>query len=223
MQVGRKVRLDMTKSELCAIQDNIKIEKGIGRGRASVNIYCTPCDKCGTITKKQVYDSNKTYLCEYCKKGIARKKKQYIQNEIDKVMTRKEQAFEKAVERIQNQVSDFSCYKKAIDLARTRAEMYGSIPEAMVAIELLKLGHKIIPQQKIKSYKVDFLLPKLKMVIEVDGSIYHQDKYGNGRDAIIQLALGLQWRIVHISAEVVSKNIKELEKLLNQLATPGQK
>ena len=46
---------------------------------------------------------------------------------------------------------------------------------------------------------------------------------GIGRDAIIQLALGLQWRIVHISAEVVSKNIKELEKLLNQLATPGQK
>lgn len=40
----------MTKSELCAKQGNIRIEKG--RANQNVNIYCIPCDKCGIDNKR---------------------------------------------------------------------------------------------------------------------------------------------------------------------------
>ena len=204
----------MTKSELCAKQDGIKIEIGPGRGRNHTNIYCIPCDKCEEIIKQMVYDSDKIYLCEYCKKQIVRKKKQLEQDALDQVKTKKEQAFDKAVDRIRLQVRNFSVYEKAVKLAQTRAEQYGSIPEAMVAIELLRLGHKVIPQQKIGKYRVDFIVKDRKLVIEVDGSIYHRDKFGGNREATIQLSLGMDWKIIHIPAELISNDIQKLKKVI---------
>lgn len=92
--------------------------------------------------------------------------------------------------------------------------MYGSIPEAMVAIELLRLGYRIIPQQKVKKYKVDFAIPKEKIVIEVDGYVYHKDSYKGDREAIIQLALGLDWKIIHIPAELIAEDITKLKSAI---------
>lgn len=205
----------MTKSELCAKQDNIKIEKGRGRGGIEVNVYCIPCDKCGEIIKLMTYGSDKTYLCEYCRKQIVRKKKILEQNELDKVLTRKEQQFAKAIGKIKAQVKNFSIYNNAINLARRRVESYGSIPEAMVAIELVKLGYQVIPQQKIGKYRVDFVLKDKKVVVEVDGSIYHRDIFKGDREAIIQLSLGMDWVIVHIPAEGIEKNIQKVKKIID--------
>ena len=88
----------------------------------------------------------------------------------------------------------------------------------MVAIELIRIGYSIIPQQKIKKYKVDFAIPKEKIVIEVDGSIYHKDVYKGYREAIIQLSLGLDWKIIHVPAEYISKDIQKLEQIIKILS-----
>ena len=85
----------------------------------------------------------------------------------------------------------------------------------MVAIELLKLGYSIIPQQKVTKYKVDFAIPKQKIVIEVDGSLYHKERYGGGREATIQLALGMDWRIIHIPAELIAEDIQKLKTIID--------
>lgn len=213
----------MTKSELCARRDGIRIEKGKGRGRIAVNIYCIPCGKCGEIVRKQVYASEKSYLCEYCKKQIEVKKKALEHNALDEVLTKKEQAFKKAVERIKSQVKNFSEYDKAIIAAQKRAESYGSIPEAMVAIELVRLGHQVIPQQKIGKYKVDFVLKDKKMVIEVDGSLYHKDVHKGDREATIQLSLGLDWKMLHIPAELISLDLQKLKTIIDTFCNTGEK
>lgn len=131
--------------------------------------------------------------------------------------TPKEKQFDKAVNKIKKQVFDFSLYEKAIKIAEIRQELYGSIPEAMVAIELLRLGYSIIPQQKIKKYKVDFAIPKEKIIIEVDGSLYHKDVYKGEREAIIQLSLGLDWKIIHVPAEKIAENITKLKQVIEVL------
>lgn len=87
----------------------------------------------------------------------------------------------------------------------------------MVAIELLRLGYSIIPQQKIKKYKVDFAIPKEKIIIEVDGSLYHKDVYKGEREAIIQLSLGLDWKIIHVPAEKIAENITKLKQVIEVL------
>jgi very-short-patch-repair endonuclease len=85
----------------------------------------------------------------------------------------------------------------------------------MLAIELVKNGYKIIPQQKVGKYHVDFALPNEKLIIEVDGSIYHTNREKElAREASINYAIGLDWRIVHLPAESISNDVRKVIRLL---------
>ena len=156
-------------------------------------------------------------MCDYCKLKV-KNKKAVLKNELLETKTNKEIQFDKAVENIKKQVQNFQDYTRAISIATQASEKYGSVPEVMVAIELIRIGYSIIPQQKIKKYKVDFAIPKEKIVIEVDGSIYHKDVYKGDREAIIQLSLGLDWKIIHVPAEYISKDIQKLEQIIKILS-----
>ena len=105
--------------------------------------------------------------------------------------------------------------------ARMAQEKYGSVPEAMVAIELLRLGYRVIAQQKINKYRVDFYLPDDKIVIEVDGELYHSKKKHSDREAIIQLTLGWDAQIIHIPAELISNDIRKLKKCIEIYRNQG--
>jgi very-short-patch-repair endonuclease len=83
----------------------------------------------------------------------------------------------------------------------------------MVAIELLRLKHRIIPQQRIGKYKIDFVLPDTKTAIEVDGCLFHSGIDAE-REYKIQATLGFRWRIIHVPAELIRKDIRKLKELL---------
>ena len=185
---------------------------GVYRNRIK---YRIPCEMCGDIIERFQYSSSKNYVCDYCKGLVKKKTKLYIAPELLETRTKKEIQFDKAVEEIRRQVEDFGEYKKPIEIAKTRAERYGSIPEAMVAIELLHLKYKIVPQQKVGKYKVDFAIPDKKMVVEVDGEVFHRYDRKRDREAQIQLMLGLDWKIVRIPAEFIRINIKKLSAAIN--------
>lgn len=185
------------------------------RGKKGAYIYKIPCERCGEILTRTQYNRRVNYLCDYCKNLVKKKQKVLVAKELEKVETRKEKQFKKATEKIKKQVKNFDEYNKAINIAKTKTELYGSTPEAMVAIELLRLGFKIIPQQKIKNYRVDFVIPKEKIVIEVDGEIFHRDKFNGDREATIQLSLGFEWKIIHIPAELIEKDIRKLKQAIN--------
>lgn len=182
-----------------AIDDGIRVIQG--KFRSS---YGIPCEICGREIKRTQYSRKRKYICDYCKGLIKEKEKSAIPDG----RTKHEKRFEDAINEIKEQVNNFDSYEKAIKIARTRAERYGSIPEAMAAIELLHLKYKIIPQQRVGKYRVDFAIPAQKLIIEIDGGIYHQQE--TGRDADLQLTLGFSWRILHIPAEYIRKNINKL-------------
>lgn len=190
-----------------AIEDGIEIYHN--------RSYKIPCEKCGRKIYRTQYSRTRTYLCDYCKGKINNKKKAYASKEVLETKTPKEIQFEKAIKEIENQVDDFTKYKNAIKIARTRDESYGSIPEAMVAIELLKNKYVIIPQQKVGKYRVDFALPRDKIVIEVDGRRYH-DGIKSGREAKIQFSFGLDWKIIHIPAELIRDDIQKLKAIIDR-------
>lgn len=210
-------------SKLEAKYDGIEsyYDANIGmRGRKGAEVYKIPCEKCGFIIHKTQYNRKRTYLCDYCKCLIKEKEKALFSEELNKlegVKTNKEKSFDKAINNIRKQVKDFTKYEKPIRIAQTRCQKYGSIPEAMVAIELLKLGYSIVPQQVVTKYKVDFAIPSKKLVIEVDGKLFHKDVYSGDREAIIQLALGLDWKILHIPAELIAENITKLKSILDMV------
>lgn len=172
-----------------------------------------PCSICGGYIKTTSGGSRKNRICDSCKRKINVMKP--VSRKISAESNDKHnKRFDKAVKEIKKQVSNFSKYERSVEIARTRLYEYDSVPEAMVAIELLRLRYKIIPQQKIGKYRVDFLLPDEKIVIEVDGSIYHARNKSSDREAVIQISLGFDWKIIHISAELIAKDIGKLKKCI---------
>ena len=194
-----------------AKEDGIRIVDGKYR-----ELYSIPCEMCGTHILKTQYSRKRNYVCSYCKNTIKKKEKLAFE-QITGTETTAERRFKKAVANIEKQVRDFDKYENAIRIAKTRIEKYGSIPEAMVAIELLKNKYRIIPQQKIGKYRVDFALPDIKRVIEVDGALYHKNINKGDREATIQLSLGASWKTLHIPAELIAKDIRKLRKIIETI------
>lgn len=196
------------------------MHRGTTEGAAKVSldasghiIYKIPCSICGTEVIKKRNGFKKT-LCKYCELSIKKKSDALISKELLEIETPAEKRFKTAMERIKKQVQDFESYQKAIEIAKTRVEKYASIPEAMVAIELIRLKYCIIPQQKVGKYKVDFAIPKQKLVVEVDGELYHRNDKKKDREASIQFSLGLSWKIIHIPAELIASDITKLKEIM---------
>lgn len=206
-----------------AIEDNIEIEvveRGFHDSRCTPTVtyyYKIPCEMCGRVLRRIQYSRKRHYVCDYCRGVVKKKEKLLIDEHILNTKTQKEKQFDKAVEELKSQVGDkFIEYQSCIETARKRVESYGSIPEVLVAIELLKLKYRIIPQQKIGNYKVDFAIPQHKIIIEVDGITYHR-KINHKRESSIQLSIGLDWNIIHIPAEYIRKDISKLKEVLGKL------
>ncbi len=192
-----------------ALEDGIEIIE-TKSGRVA---YSVKCEGCGRKMIRYQYSRKMTFLCDYCKKRHAEKIKALFPN----VETKYDKRFNTAVKNIQKQVKNFDEYNKAIKLAKTRSYKYASVPEAMTAIELLKNNYKIIPQQNIDRYKVDFVLKDEKIVLEIDGSLYHSNsKRENLRDIVIQQKLGYQWTIIHIPSDIVLNRIAELDQTIKR-------
>lgn len=199
----------MSQSDIFAKKDGIEVVRHYG-----LATYLVPCKQCGKIVPRRTYNPKRKNLCEYCELVYERKCEAMEQEIWNLIKTPKEQTFDKAVAKLYKQVKNFDSYKEAIEIAKKRTERYDSIPEVLVAIELIKLGYSIIPQQKVGRYRVDFAIPSEKLVIEVDGGLYHPNGPKAGRDGDIQLSLGLDWRILHIPADWISKHIKMLKKVI---------
>ena len=83
----------------------------------------------------------------------------------------------------------------------------------MVALELIRRGVKAHHQAKIFDYSVDFLLPDMKVALEIDGRVYHgrdREKKESIRDDVIAWKLGQGWEVVRIDTENVNKNVTKL-------------
>lgn len=202
-------------SEIYAERDGIEVQHYMKYERKHTR-YMVPCAKCGRIVPRGRYDPEKIYLCDYCKKVQAIKQKAVFEDAYSYIRTPKEQQFDKAVEKLRAIAPDVKL-DKDIKIAETRAEKYGSIPEAMAAIVLLYSGYVIIPQQRVGTLTLDFCLPKDKIVIEVDGSLYHSSREKSlRRDARIQAMLGHDWEIIHLPAEGIEKNPFQIPKAISE-------
>lgn len=199
----------MSQSDIFAKKDGIEVVRHYG-----LATYLVPCKRCGKIVRRRTYNPKRKNLCEYCELVYERKCEAIEQEIWDLIKTPKEQTFDKAVAKLYKQVKNFDSYKEAIEIAKKRTERYDSIPEVLVAIELIKLGYSIIPQQRVGRYRVDFAIPAEKLIIEVDGGLYHPNGPKAGRDGDIQLSLGLDWKILHIPADWISNHIKMLKKVI---------
>lgn len=198
-------------------QDAIKDGIRIGKGLYNDTIYFPLCHICGKEIKSLNYQSIQKYTCHECKLKNYMADKE-IKIESDRLA--KEKKFEKAVQRIQSKVANIKPYEYAIDKIHRKLHVPGwfqSTEEIMVAIELVRRHIKARHQVKFGRYRADFVLPDDKIVLEVDGTLYHTEKTKAKeivRDDLIVLALGPDWDVIRVTDTLINQNITRLAKAI---------
>lgn len=78
----------------------------------------------------------------------------------------------------------------------------------LVALELFR--RKVVAQHQVRvfEYTIDFLLPEMKVILEIDGSIYHgrdRERREQIRDELISEKLGCE--VIRIPTDNINKNV----------------
>lgn len=156
--------------------------------------FCAICDTAFASKEKR------DYICEDCSRKIK------LIRKIEVVDSAEDTLIKEFWNDKWNKFNDRTI--KSADVVRKRVfdgiDNFGSKQEAMVAIQLERNGVSYETQKKIGEYKVDFFIPKLRIVLEIDGCLYHTNENATFlRDRKIMSYLGEKWEIVHLDDCVV--------------------
>jgi len=204
-----------------ALSDGIKI----GKDSKGFNVYYPPCHICGESVQSWGYSSQKTYTCKECKviRNELRKEELSDLRKVDK-----ESKLNEALVRI-SKVSDIIKYESAIDRVRKhlgKANWFESTEEIMVALELIRHGIRAHHQVKVLKFRVDFVLPDEKIILEIDGKPFHgadRKSYEQERDQAIISMFGDEWDVIRISTDHINKNVTRLIQAVKAVKKSRQK
>ena len=148
------------------------------------------------------------YKCPQCERKLALVKKLEMVDKAGNKLTR--------VSGKQRMKNGNDLFKEICSVRKRIAngiDKFSSLQETMVAIQLEKQNIKYESQKEINCKKVDFFLPELKIILEIDGELYHTDENKEFlRDRQIMKGIGEGYEIVHIEADSVpiyTWNLKE--------------
>lgn len=188
-----------------AMEDGIVREKD-GSGSTW---YYPPCHVCGSAVPSWNYLRGVKYTCPDCKKYLAEIS---VRQKGDK---QKEKKYREAVKRIRK-VSQLELYEFAMKQVLSQLEKpgwYQSTEEIMVALELIRRNVTAYHQVRVLDYCVDFILPQFKVVLEIDGAVFHgkEKKPAEAlRDELICQAFGDGWQVIRIRTENINTNVTKL-------------
>lgn len=174
--------------------------------------------KYGCIDRAPVSPYHRCY-CKKCRKESEAKEK------ADKelyIKLKKNEMFLRACDILENQHTNMYEYREAIEVVKEFVEeqpdKFDSSYEMLSAIVLVHNRIHCKMQYKIGRYQVDFLLPELLVVLEIDGERHkHKKEYDSARDIAIQEALGEGWDIVRIPTDYLDKNAKKLPEAIHRV------
>lgn len=138
------------------------------------------------------------------------------------IKLKKREMFRKAVHLLENQRTDMYEYKEAIEVVQNfiedNVDKFDSSYEVLAAIVLVQNRIYSKMQYKVGKYQVDFLLPDLLVVLEIDGERHkHRKEYDNVRDKEIKKMLGPHWEIIRIDTDNLDKNAKKIPEAIEKV------
>lgn len=208
-----------------AVEDNIRMKRP--KGSTSITVYYPKCHVCGGEVMTYNYKRGMNYTCNNCKVKIHMADKEQKKNENKEEKDRK---LEVAIKRINKQAgTKINEYSKAIEIVKSKLyndRWFDSTEEIMVALELIRKKIKARHQVKMGIYRLDFVLPEEKIVLEVDGTIFHTERTKekeDTRDNIIILNFGPDWEVVRITDELINQNVRRLVPAIRAVRDKRQK
>ena len=135
----------------------------------------------------------------------------------------KEKKYANAVKRMQAVCSHWGAYSNTSEKIHRKLHTNGwfqSTEEIMVAIELVQKNVKARHQVQFGRYRVDFVLPDEKILLEVDGKMYHNESTKKKeiiRDNLILINRGPSWEMIRIGDDMINENISRLVGAVRKL------
>ena len=193
-------------------------------GKNGDSIKCWVCGKPATTTRP-IDDMGleipelSTYRRCYCDECMSKAYQTEAEERRQFAKLRKREMLRKACRILENQNTDMYEYKEAIevvtDFIEANVDKIDSSYEAVAAIVLVHNRIHAKMQYKVGKYQVDFLLPDLMVVLEIDGERHkHKKEYDRMRDRRIREILGEEWQIVRIDTDNLDKNAKKLPEAI---------
>lgn len=122
--------------------------------------------------------------------------------------------YENALKGMEKQKLNMHYYYEACQVLKERIisdyKTFESADEIMACIELLNNEIEVKPQYRIGKYTVDFMLPKLKIILEIDGYLHNNSKVllrDAKRDVEILNELGSGWEVIRVKTSVIEKRL----------------
>ena len=189
-----------------------------------MNIVCWECGKPATVGRayglregesiKELAKPNQYKRC-YCDECFKLYKAEVEERQKQMIVLKKETMFENAMRSLEEQRFNFYKNKDVVDAVhdkfRSDPDKFDSSQEVIAAIILVKNRIYAKMQYKIDRYQVDFLLPDMHLVLEIDGD-RHDLKRGKDsvRDENIKYMLGKDWEVVRIPAKYMDVDAEKL-------------
>lgn len=185
------------------------------------------CWYCGDYTTADNDRHDRVY-CEGCAEKYKEERKELINKYVGMKL---EVMWQRAVNNLEkqnlrmNEYYDEAMYVR--ELAMEDLNRFQSSAEMMVAMELLKNRVKAKTQYKIKNYRVDFFIPDLKVVLEVDGKLHDfKVKKDSNRDVIILNELNKEdkgWEVIRIPVKHIERDVSKLMLAIKTLYAEKQR
>jgi very-short-patch-repair endonuclease len=182
------------------------------RGGVGNEMYKTPCNSCKKPVFTWMKRQNIIYKCKPCR-VIERQQEKEKNNPLRTLEA--ERRLEIAIEYLEKK-DILEDYSKALDIIGEkiyRTGWFQSSNEILVALEIIRKGYKVRHQVKMGKWKVDFQIPELKTILEIDGVLYHNKETKPKeklRDSSIIAYLGPEWEVIRINENLIKKNIQKL-------------
>lgn len=188
-------------------EDAVKNGVRLYKDKQSFDAYQIPCAKCGAMIKSWSYDEDKEYICKECRKEPLKEQFNELKSEMQ---------LQNAIKFIKKYDKKLEKYGHGIDVITQNiknGDIYKSKDEVIFAVILGNYNINFKNNEKIDKYEVDFMLCKEKLIIEIDGSMYHsrsREYKDHERDRSILDLLGREWRIIRIKDKYLHNNFDRL-------------
>lgn len=189
---------------------------------------CWICGKTATKTRP-IYDGfcyiepklSEYHRC-YCEKCFKETERKEAEERKLYIKLKKREMFRKAVKLLEAQETDMYEYKEAIEVVRDfiedNVDKFDSSYEVLTAIVLVQNRIYSKMQYKVGKYQVDFLLPDMFVVLEIDGERHkHKKDYDSVRDKEIKKTLGPHWEIIRIPTDRLDKDAKKIPEAIDKV------
>ena len=189
-------------------------------------LTCWKCGEMDTTDLGKIHGQR--FFHRECREEFEAEKKDILERYVEmKVIV----MHERSLRILEKQDADMASYLDESEAVLSKAleepSKFASSHEMVAAMELLRNEIRFKPEHRIGSRRVDFYVPELKVVLEIDGHTHDYKKVQDSkRDIEILNILNEDdsgWEVIRIPTKRIEENVKKLLPAIKAIANYKRK